>query len=350
MKDIMWIILTLCAAYTVGRVFKKLHIPGAMMLGGMIGAAALNVVTDRAAAPYVFRFFSQAIAGGFLGAYVDKQRIRQIPRLALPLGLIMLGLFISDFVIGILIHACSPVDTLTAFCAGIAGGINDVPMIAADMGADAGKVAVLQFVRLLTGILLIPGLIKVLDKDERDAVQTLAVSEERKQIPIEKTLMAAAIALAGGYAGKCLRFAGGILLFSMLTVALLHLTTGLGEMSPKIKTVAMLLAGTYIGCLLDKDDILELRYLLIPAIILAVTFVVNCLLTGKMLQKLWKMTVRESMLACSPAGASEISLLSADLGLDAPQAADIMLLHIFRVILAVSVTPRLILLFVHFVG
>lgn len=350
MEKIIQVTLTLCAAYAVGRVFKRLRIPGAMMLGGMIGAAALNVLTGKAAAPYLFRFFSQAIAGGFLGAYVDRKRLRQLPGLLLPLGVIMLGLFISDFVIGVLVCKCSPIDTLTAFCAGIAGGINDVPMIAADMGADAGKVAVLQFVRLLTGILLIPALIKILDREGEHAVQTLAVSTAYKRIPTWKTLLATAAALAGGYAGKYLGFAGGILLFSMLTVALLHLTTGLGEMNPKIKQAAMLLSGTYIGCLLEQKDILELKYLLLPALILSGTFVANSFLTGKALRRLRHMTVRESMLACSPAGASEIALLSAELGIDVRQATELMLLHIFRVIFAVSITPQLISLFVRLVG
>ena len=54
------------------------------------------------------------------------------------------------------------------------------------------------------------------------------------------------------------------------------------------------------------------------------------------------MEIKESMLATTCAGASEIALLSEDLNISPSYAADIMILHVFRVISVVSFLPQVI--------
>ncbi len=335
------ILLTLAAAFAVGYLFYRLGIPGGLMLGGIVGAAAFNIFTEQGNVPYIARFFAQSVAGGFLGATIDREKLRSLKRLGWPLIIMVAGMFLSDLVIGVLIVWLSPLDPVTALASGIAGGINDVPLIAADLGADAGKVAVLQFVRLMTGIGLVPILIRAADRGagagrtERGGAKKSAAAS----VSIGETLLALAAAMAGGYAGKRIGIPAGTLIFSMFAVALLHLTTGKGRMRPRIKQAAQLLAGAYIGRMLGREDLLELPYLVLPTLVVVAVFVVNCFLSAALIRKSCSMTVRESMLATTPAGAGEIALLSEDLNITQDLAADIMLLHVFRVIAVVSVLP-----------
>ena len=71
--------------------------------------------------------------------------------------------------------------------------------------------------------------------------------------------------------------------------------------------------GAYIGCMLDRQDVLERKYLLLPALVLVAVFAVNGLISGAVICK---------------EGLCELG-------------ADFMVLHILRVILAVSVLPQL---------
>ena len=349
MPAIMRILITLAAAGAVGFVCRKIGVPGGMMLGGIVGAALLNLLTDNAYAPFFIRFFAQSVAGGFLGAAIDKDKLRQFPRLALPLAVIVTGLLITDFVMGALMVLVSPMDLVTALCSGIPGGINDVPLIAADMGADAGKVAVLQFVRLITGIMLIPMLIRLMDKS---AVQTAETADKglqkKRKISRRETAVGLLAAMGGGYIGRLIGLPGGVLLFSMIAVAVLYLTTGYGAIEPSTKQIAQLFSGAYIGSLLHRQDILELRYLILPALIVVVMFAVSCVVFSFFLRKITAMDVKQSMLACSPAGASEMALMSSELNIVGDFAADIMLLHVFRVIVVVSLFPQIISLVVKF--
>lgn len=337
-------LLTMLAALAVGFLLRKTGLPGGMMLGAIIGVAALKILTGIGFAPWFVRYFAQSVAGGCFGASLDRQKLRMLPRLILPLLIIYTFLVLTDVGMAFVMTKVSPLSSVTALTAGIAGGINDVPLIAVELGADAGKVAVLQFVRLLTGIAGIPFLIRLLDKDARpssDRDRTKAKAPKAK-IPWWETLLAIAVALVGGYIGRLTGLPGGILLFSMIAVSLLHVASGYGRIDPRVKVLAQWFSGAYIGCLLDREDVMELRFLLLPALIICLGFILNAFVTSFLLSRITKMSFRESMLACSPAGASEIALLSSDLNIGAELSTDIMVIHVFRVMLAVAVTPQLI--------
>lgn len=336
--------LTLLAAFGAGYLLRRAGVPGGMMLGGILGAAGYNLLTGCAYMPSVARLCSQSVAGGFLGASLDRGDLKKLPRLAFPLLIIFLGLFCSDLAIGFLITRVSPLDGVTALTAGIAGGINDIPLIAEDLGADAGKVAVLQFVRLLAGIGLFPVLIRLLTGAPEGGHRSRAGAPAKKKDGPAPPGMAGALlaAFLGGIAGKLLGIPAGSLICSMAFAAAFRFLTGTGYIPPWVKQAAQLLAGAYIGCMLDHRDVLELKYLLLPALVLVAVFAVNGLITSAVISRRGFFSRREAMLAASPAGAGEIALISSDLNIAQDMAADIMVLHILRVILAVSVLPQLV--------
>ena len=78
---------------------------------------------------------------------------------------LLASLLAVNLLTGLLIWRISPLDPLTAMLSCVPGGMSDTPIIAADMGADAGKVAILQFVRMSAGIGVFPSLILLITKD-----------------------------------------------------------------------------------------------------------------------------------------------------------------------------------------
>lgn len=341
-QQMVQVCVTLLAALGAGYLLRRAGVPGGMMLGGILGAAGYNLLTGCAYMPSITRVCSQSVAGGFLGVSLDRRDLRKLPRLGFPLLVIFLGLFCSDLAIGFVVTRISPLDSVTALTAGIAGGINDIPLIAEDLGADVGKVAVLQFVRLMVGIGLFPLLIRLLTESSGGGKSSRARRPARRGKAPPGTAGALLAAFLGGMTGKALGIPAGSLICSMVFAAAYRFLTGRGGMPPWIKQAAQLLAGAYIGCMLDRQDILELRYLLLPALVLTAVFSVNGLICSAIICRGGFFSRREAMLAVSPAGAGEIALLSSDLDIAQDMAADIMVLHILRVILAVSVLPQLV--------
>ena len=226
--------ITLLAAFAAGYLLRRAGVPGGMMLGGILGTAGYNLLTGCAFMSSAARLCLQSVAGGFLGASLDRKDWRKLPRLAFPLLVIFLGLLCSDLAIGFLITKVSPLDGITALTAGIAGGINDIPLIAEELRADAGKVAVLQFVRLLVGIGLFPVLIRLLAGSPGSTGRGSPKAPARKDMPGSAPGMAGALlaSLLGGIAGKLLGIPAGSLIGSMLSAAAFRFVAGAGFIPP----------------------------------------------------------------------------------------------------------------------
>ncbi len=77
------------------------------------------------------------------------------------------GLLVLNITAGFLIYAVSPLDLVTSLMAVVPGGISDTPIIAATMGADAAKVAIMQVVRQILGIGTFPALILAYDNTKK---------------------------------------------------------------------------------------------------------------------------------------------------------------------------------------
>ncbi|HSP48496.1 MAG TPA: AbrB family transcriptional regulator, partial [Clostridiaceae bacterium] len=166
--------LTILCGFLGGLALHRLKVPGGMMLGSVIAVAFLNIQTSHVFMPGAFRTIAQIIAGAYIGMSVDKKDVGRIRELLKPTLFLLMSLFLTNLVIGYLMYLVSPMDLLTALLAAVPGGISDTPLIAADMGADVAKVTVLQFMRLIAGIGLIPVIVKLIDaravKDEGKTV------------------------------------------------------------------------------------------------------------------------------------------------------------------------------------
>ena len=55
------------------------------------------------------------------------------------------GMLCLNLIMGFVIHKVTDLDWITSFMCAVPGGMSDTPIIAADMGGNGGKVAVMQF-------------------------------------------------------------------------------------------------------------------------------------------------------------------------------------------------------------
>ena len=87
-------LLTLACSAALGFVLWKVHVPGGMMIGAIIAAAALNITTDLASMPYAAKLAAQTIAGSFIGVSISRDDLRHLPRLIRPLA-VLLGCYMA---------------------------------------------------------------------------------------------------------------------------------------------------------------------------------------------------------------------------------------------------------------
>ena len=101
------------------------------------------------------------MAGIYIGTRMSMQDGNLNLRTILPATLMMVfGLIFLNSCVGLGISAVSDLDVKTALLASAPGGIQEMTLVADDLGADAGQVAILQTVRVIFVIAFMPALLK----------------------------------------------------------------------------------------------------------------------------------------------------------------------------------------------
>lgn len=353
------LLLTLLIGMLGGALFFKLKVPAGMLVGAIFAVAILSVATPYALMPMTAKVAAQIITGAYIGATISKSDLLRLPRIVGPYLMVMVAFFILNIISGLLIYALSPLDPLTALLCAMPGGMSDTPLIAMDMGADAAKVALLQFVRMIFGIAVLPLLIVAVDRRTKKHQTAGDISEApcqqavhpkvTQKHPHDPAAMAATLVAAtlGGLFGKWLGVPAGALVFSLLVTLGFKMRYSRVYLPLWCRRVAQVLSGCCIGSQMSYNDILEIRYLLLPAVILIVGYFANCVVMGYFLNRCFKTPRLEAMLCVSPAGATEMALISADLGVESP---DLIVIQIGRLVGVLTVFPQLIALLLAFFG
>lgn len=330
---------------------KRCKVPGGMLVGALIAGAVLNVLTPYGYMPYAGRFAAQMAAGAYIGALFDRAQLKSIRRVWKPYLMIMLFFLLANLLAGFLIWRTGACDLMTALLCCVPGGMSDTPLIAADLGADVGTVAILQFVRMITGVVLMPSIIALLVRPQPsspaeetpvpEAANVSAHPEGSPQSPKTIPLAIATVAAAGigGALGKIAGIPAGILVGSMALVIVMNLTYGRAYLPMPLKRAAQVLSGAYIGCTLTMESILRLKNLILPAVMILAVYVPMSLLCGWLNARLFHRDVRESMLSATPGGASDMALIAADLGVE---SADLMVTQVLRMVTVVLLFPQLV--------
>ena len=372
------ILLTLLAGGAFGVIFIVLKIPNGLRIGAMLGSALLSVFFNAAYMPSPTKLAVQAVAGALIACSMEKSDLRCLPLVVKP-TLIMLSSFLAlNLGAGFLIYRISPLDLVTALMCVIPGGVTDAPIIAVDMGADPSKVAVAQLARYILGVGVFPPMIFAWDKarlaadarkklpagvaDGRDAGAEIAPKGKaadagalgRNMKRVKSTVKSPAAfictvitACGAGILGDLSDIPAGAFLFAMIAVLVLRLRFDFAYLPPWVKKIALLVSGCYIGSGITMNDVRGFRFLALPVVIILSGYVANCFVTGKILSRACGYNRKEGMLATTPAGASDIALSSADIGVE---NTSIIIIQIIRAIVAMALFPQIINLIVMLFG
>jgi membrane AbrB-like protein len=352
----LYILPTLLSGGIFGLLFMALKIPNGLRIGALLGTALLSIIFHAAYMPPQARFLVQVIAGALIGCSMEQSDLKRLPRVIKPTIIMVVSFFILNFSAGALIHWVSPLDWVTSFMCVIPGGVTDTPIVAADMGADVPKVALMQLARYILGVAVFPPMILAWDRcmekqnpSGQDA-PSAGAAIKRGAPPAKNGLaflctMAAAIGF--GFAGGMTRIPAGAFLFSIIAVLALKLKFNFAVIPPWAKRFAQLISGCYIGSAITMNDVRGFRFLVLPLAIILGGYIINCFVTGKILSRVCGFNRKEGMLTTTPAGASDIALSSSDIGVE---NTDIIIIQIFRAIIAMTVFPQIINVLVLFLS
>lgn len=349
----MNILMTLMIAILGWKIAEKWKLPAPAMLGSMIAVGLSNIAFDYATLPMSVKIFAQSISGAFIGMQIMKKDLLNFKKLVKPFLLLMIILTANTFLMGVLLHRCCGLDITTALLSCVAGGVTDISIIAMEMNADAGTVALMQTSRLIGVLLFFPYWIKFLCRHESDRLQD---SDLRQQINQNKTFLdrwmntrnkkiifTLIISVAFGIIGNASKIPAATMVFPMFAVVFFNCTTSACFVPLQIKNIAQLLAGALVGTSIRAATFSNLSTTLIPVLLLLISYWSVNLVYSLLCKKLNWLDLKSAMFASAPGGATDMSLIAADLGADLTKIA---LIQVLRAAYVVVAMPPLILLFV----
>ena len=233
-------VLTLLAGIAGWQLAARWKLPAPAMLGSMLAVGLTNILLGYAALPMAVKVFAQAISGAFIGMQIGRKDVARMRGLIVPFLLLAVMLTVNTFVVGIAIQKLCGWDWITALLSCVAGGVTDISLIAMEMDADVGTVAMMQTARLVGVLLFFPYWIQFVTRHEP---KTAPVTEEK---PLDRLIstrpsrivFTLLLSIGLGYLGNASGLPAASMVFPMIAVAALNCTTSVCAVPLAIKNIA----------------------------------------------------------------------------------------------------------------
>ena len=134
-----------------------LHLPVGILTGAMFAVAATNLFwVELPPMPSFPRTTAQIGIGIIIASNITTTTLRQFSSLALPVVALTAAMVFCSVLLAVLLHRMTGWDYPTCLLSASLGGLSQMSIISEEMGADPLKVSILQTVRLVSILLVLP--------------------------------------------------------------------------------------------------------------------------------------------------------------------------------------------------
>lgn len=323
---------------------RKLRIPAGAMVGAIVGAAVLNITTGAAYMPSAARPLLQIAGGILLGHTISRSSLLLMKKIGKAVVILLFGLLVLNITLSAVIHYLCGMEWTTALFATAPGGVSDMALIAEEFGADTGVISVIQLFRMFGIYLIYPPLLKWIAKfAPQTKMQSIGEAEQTpdgqdKGKQTENILLTILCGIAGGLPFKNSGLPAGALIGSVAACGLWNILTGRGMISQRIRFPIQAGVGSLIGAQMTLQSVISLKNLAWPIAIMIIGLIAYTFLFAIWMQKGTGMDYTTCLLALTPGGIQETSLLAQDLG---GNMAVVIVMHTVRLVAVICIFPIL---------
>lgn len=316
-----------------GWLFVQARLPLPWMLGSMVVCTAAALLRLPVAAPSVIRPPMTMVIGVMLGAGFKPDIVAQLPNwLPTLAGLVLFMIACAIACVGYF-RRFGGFDPVTAFFAGMPGGLIEMVTVGEEKGGDARIIALIHSARILLVVMTLPFIVQWIGGVPLGGARASGPSIATTPLFAELTLLACG--LAGIVLAHWLRMPAKFLLGPMVVSAAVHMLGWSDSVPPfEIVNAAQLILGVTIGCrFVGTTPRLILRIL---ALSLGSTVILLALTLG-FAYLVARVSVHGPVpliLAYSPGGLAEMSLIALALHMEVAFVAAHHIIRVFLVMIS----------------
>ncbi|WP_324275542.1 AbrB family transcriptional regulator [Blastococcus brunescens] len=335
------LLLVAVAVAGVALALEQVGLPSPHLFAGLlVGLAYAFLVKDELRTPTWLSTAAQAVIGVVMGVLVQPDTLATVAGYWLPITLITLATLLLTVLAGVLLARFAPVDRTTATFGMIAGGAAGIVAVSNELGADGRLVAVLQYLRVLLIVVLMPLAVVVLFDGSGE--QGALAAGGSTPWPLS-TLAVAAVAAVGALLGRLAHLPAPSLLGPLiLTAVVAGFDVPLLEGVPgPITAAAFAVIGAQVGLRFTPDTLRTLRKVLPAGLALIVGLIVVSGGLGVLLSELTGLSPLDGYLATTPGGIFVVLAVATGSGADGTVVLAVQVLRMLVMLLAGPPLARL---------
>ena len=327
-------------ALAVTLVFTLLDLPSPALFGGLVaGLVRALAVPRRIEVPPPAMTAAQAVVGVAIGALMDLDTLRAVGENWLAVLLVTIATLLLSLVAGQLLRLQRGISPVTGAFAMIAGGASGIIVMARELGADQRMVAVLQYLRVLLIVVLMPVVATTLYGASPGSGGAADTGAPGWPVGL---LFTVGCAVTGLLVGRLVPFPAVSMLGPMVVAAVVDLT-GLGsgaQVPDLVQSAAFLVIGLQVGISFTRDSLRTIGRALPLALGTILALIVACAGLGAVLAAATGTSALDGYLATTPGGLYAVLATATDSGANATFVLAVQVLRLFVMLLSAPLIAR----------
>jgi membrane AbrB-like protein len=346
-RELFDLAAVVAGAVATSLVFAAIGVPSPALFGGLVaGLVRALGLRSRVRVPGPAITAGQAVIGVTTGALVDLATLRTVAAHWLPVLLVTLATLALSLGAGLLLRLQRGISPVTGAFSMIAGGASGIIAMARDLGADERMVAVLQYLRVLLIVVLMPVVATVAygaspGGDTSAGVDGPVTGSPGPDWPAG-LLFTVACSVVGLLAGRLVRLPVAALLGPMVAAAVVDLT-GLGggaEVPGAVEHAAFVAIGLQVGVSFTRDSLRTIGRALPLALAVIVGLILASAGLGAVLAAATGASALDGYLATTPGGLYAVLATASDSGADVTFVLAVQVLRLFVMLFSAPLVAR----------
>lgn len=310
-----------------------------MPLPWFLGPMFANAIAALCGMPLKGLFFLRPVAmpvlGVMLGSSFSPHVFGDVERWLFAVGMIPVYAAVGAILAYVYFRVVARYDAITAYFASVPGGFTEMIILGESYGANPAKVALAQSMRLLFVVSGIAVIFAVFLGVSRGTAQAGVIGWA--DVGVRDGVLLAVCAVFGSFAGRHMRLPVPDMIGPLILSAVLHLTSSVAIGPPTLLTIlAQVILGSGVGARFAGMKLRSAAMDLCHAMAGAALLLATSAGIAVLILAVVGVTFFQGLLAFSPGGMMEMSLLSLAIG---ESVAFVTVIHAVRFAFVVTSAP-----------
>jgi membrane AbrB-like protein len=317
-----------------GALFFTVNMPLAWMIGAMCFTTIAALAGAPVAGPGRLRNVMVTVLGVMLGSTFTPEVLDRAGQWMISIACLVVFIAAVVAAVGWALHRWAGFARPTAYFSATPGGLVIMVLLGGSMGGDERTIALMHSMRLLMTVLVIPFWFVVFQGYEPGGTAALA---RGGSLTLTDAGVLTLCAVLGYWLASRARIPAAALVGPMLLSAAVHLS-GLSQATPPgaLVALAQVVMGTAVGCRFAGVSLRRVLKVMVTGAATTVFMMAAAAAFALVIEAATGLSFQALVLAFSPGGLAEMTLISLSLGID---TAFVSTHHLVRILFLVGVAP-----------